>query len=247
MWGVCEELEGIKVRRFFRNWQWLATVVCTSLLVILSGVLPHAVPQSPLAVHPDTPSSTTLRAFLEQHPIVAKFPSLGSLPASAQSVNVGDLVPLVYETLPYIPLENDYRDLEGNPAPQSTLLSRFVRYHTFVQQRSPLFRLDWKLTLADYLGQNETMFRDSYPNHNTLEENPFERDVEAIRTLTRAQREELVNTLVDLLNPLGSQPTPPSSVVEETPATTPQTRPGMGTDAPLPQEPRPGDAQLLMP
>ena len=236
----------MNVKRSHRRLQWIATIACTSLLVLLSSLLPHPVPQ-PLISHSESSSPVATQAWLEQHPLVASFPSLGVAPASAQPVNVVDLVPLLYEALPYIPLENDYLDLDGNPAPQTTLLSRFVRYHTFIKQRSPLFRLDWKLTLADYLGQNETMFRDSYPNHNTLAENPFERDVEAIRALTRAQRDELVTTLVDLLNPLGSQPEASTPTVEEQPASSPsQPRPRPNTDLPSFQEPRPGDAELLL-
>lgn len=229
------------MKRLHRRLKWFATVVCTSLLVLLASALPHPAPLSPMTSQVASRDTTLTPSFLKGNPIVAQFSSLRASPAIAQPVNVGDLVPLVYEALPYIPLENDYRDLDGNPSPQSTLLSRFVRYHTSVQQRSPLFRLDWKLTLADYLGQNETMFRDSYPNHNTLQENPFERDVEVIRSLTRAQRDELVNTLVDLLNPLGSQPSAPSPAVEET---SPETRPR--SPAPTPQEPQPGDAELLL-
>ncbi|MEO1147325.1 MAG: hypothetical protein AAFY26_17220 [Cyanobacteria bacterium J06638_22] len=238
----------MSIRRSQRKLQWFATIACTALLVLLSNLLSHPVPR--LLSSQSAPGSTasiqtSIQPQLEPHPIVATFSSLLVAPANAQAVNVRDLAPLLYEALPYIPLENDYQDLEGDPAPQSTLLSRFVRYHTFTQQRSPLFRLDWKLTLADYLGQNETMFRDSYPNHNTLTENPFERDIEAIRALTRAQREELVNTLVDLLNPRGSQPA--SATIEALPATPPsQQRPAAGTGSPVPQEPRPGDAELLL-
>lgn len=235
-------------QRFSRWLQWIATVCCTSLLVVLSSVLPHPTPPGWQVDRAESRPADATATLWEQQPIMARFPSLRPAPARAQTINVGDLVPLVYEALPYLPLENDYVDLDGDPAPQSTLLSRFVRYHTFVQQRSPLFRLDWKLTLADYLGENETMFADSYPNQERLQENPFAGDREAIQALTRAQREELVNTLVDLLNPLGSQPTPPAAAINEPdPTSQPQPLPGMGTGTPLPQEPQPGDAELLAP
>jgi hypothetical protein len=106
----------------------------------------------------------------------------GLAPAAAQlpAVNIADTSRVLYERLPFIPLENQYVDQDGNEVPESTLLTRLMLYHGAVQQRQPYFRLDWKLTMADYLGANETMHADTYPNSRTLRDNPMDGDVEAI-------------------------------------------------------------------
>jgi len=175
-------------------------------------------------------------------------------PAVAQTpmVNVADTARVLYERLPFMPLENHYVNQNGDPASESSLITRMLLYHTGVQQRQPLFRLDWKLTLADYLDANETIVIDTYPNASILEENPLEGDQAAIRQLTRDQRNLFVDTVVILLNPLAAreaaQPAESTTPVNPDPVSPPPSvRPGTGSTVPLPQEPQPGDAQLLLP
>jgi len=214
-----------------RRSRWLAILLATTLLV--SG--PMLMSLSPLA------------GFLAIAPTI----NLGVSPAAAQlpTINVIDTAQILYDRLPFLPLENEYVDEDGQSVPESTLLTRMLQYHTGVKQRQPFFRLDWKLTLADYLGVNETIQADTYPNSRTFRENPMDGDVAAVRQLSREQRAQLVDTVVLLLNPLASQqPSIPStqpSAPTNRPA--PPARPGMGTSNPLPLEPQPGDAQLLLP
>ncbi|WOB41884.1 hypothetical protein HNI00_00850 [Thermoleptolyngbya oregonensis NK1-22] len=156
----------------------------------------------------------------------------------------------IYRRLPEIPLENNYiSQRTGAVDPEDTFLSRMIRYHTLIKGRSPISRFDWKLTLADYLGINEPMVPGSYPGAINLTTNPLEADTAVVNQFTRAQRDALVNTLVAFFNPSVLNPPPqltPSGVSAETPQ---QNAPpvGRGSTQPLPLEPRPGDAQLLMP
>ncbi len=156
----------------------------------------------------------------------------------------------IYRRLPDIPLENGYTSRRtGTVDPEDTFLSRMIRYHTLIKGRSPISRFDWKLTLADYLGINEPMVPGSYPGAINLTSNPLEADIAVVNQFTRAQREALVNTLVAFFNPSVLNPPPqltPSGLAAERP---PQDAPpvGRGSTQPLPLEPRPGDAQLLMP
>jgi len=113
-----------------------------------------------------------------------------------------DLWRLVYEQLPDFPLENDYvSQLSGEVNPDNTLAERLIRYHLFVKGRTPQYRLDWKLTLADYLGANEIMYEGVYPSADVLTKNPLEGDREAIANLTRSQRDALIDVLVRLYTP----------------------------------------------
>ncbi|MDJ1181166.1 hypothetical protein PJF56_20090 [Roseofilum sp. BLCC_M91] len=113
-----------------------------------------------------------------------------------------DLWRLVYEQLPEFPLENDYvSKLDGEVKPDNTLVERLIRYHLYVKGRTPQYRLDWKLTLADYLGANEIMYEGVYPSADVLTKNPLEGDREAIAKLTRSQREALIDVLVGIYNP----------------------------------------------
>lgn len=146
----------------------------------------------------------------------------------------------VYELLPDFPKENQYTSKEtGKQATSNTLVGRLIRYHLFVKGRPPIYRLDWKLTIADYLGANEIMFEGVYPGGDTLRQNPMDSDRAVITRLTRSQRDALVNTLVSIFNPNAaaeSQPTP-----TPTPTATPTPNPGRS----LPSLPQPGDAQQL--
>lgn len=104
----------------------------------------------------------------------------------------------VYEQLPDFPRENQYISKEtGKAATEDTLVSRLIRYHLYVKGRPAFYRLDWKLTLADYLGLTGALEVGEYPGANKLKKNPVEGDVAAIRKLNRAQRDALVQALVN--------------------------------------------------
>ena len=133
---------------------------------------------------------------------------LGSQRAYAQRASPSDAWRLVYQQLPDLPRENQYISKEtGKVAQNNTLVSRLLTYHFYVKGRPPNYRLDWKLTLADYLGANEVMYDTSYPGKDTLRQNPMESDRAAIVRLNRRQRDALVQVLVNIFNP-NSQNTP---------------------------------------
>ena len=112
-----------------------------------------------------------------------------------------DLWRQVYQLMPNLPLENQYVNKETREVSPSTLISRLIRYHITTRGRSPIYRLDWKLTLADYLGVNERMSSSIYPGADTLRINPLEGDIAAIQKLNRVQREALVQALVTTFAP----------------------------------------------
>ena len=162
-----------------------------------------------------------------------------SQPAAAQQrIRPSEVWRLVYEKLPDFPLENQYVNMEtGEVEVENTLARRLLRYHLFVKSRPPQYRLDWKLTLADYLDANEIIQESTYPGHNTLRENPMERDKAAIARLNRSQRNALVQVFVGIYNPNYSD----LSESQNSPAS--RTSPSSNS----PPVPRPGDAQLLIP
>jgi hypothetical protein len=127
---------------------------------------------------------------------------LDSQPAAAQmSVITGDIPQQVYQQLPDLPKENSYTGKEtGKVASNNTLVSRMIRYHIYLKGRAPNYRLDWKLTLADYLGANEIMYDTSYPGNDSLKKNPIDGDRAAISRLNRRQRNALVQALVNAFN-----------------------------------------------
>jgi hypothetical protein len=102
--------------------------------------------------------------------------------------------------------------------------------------------LDWKLTVADYLGANEVMQEKAYPGASTLRQNPLEGDRAAIARLNRKQRDALVQSLVSIFNPNGSAPASADTQAPSQPSTAPPTE-----TKPSFSQPKPGDAQLLMP
>ncbi|HEY9615379.1 MAG TPA: hypothetical protein V6C64_00965 [Microcoleaceae cyanobacterium] len=117
----------------------------------------------------------------------------------------------IYQRVPTLPLENQYVSKETKKvAADNTLVGRFIRYHLYSKGRLPFYRLDWKISLADYLGINERMDETDYPSRDTLNQNPMEADIVAIRSLTRAQREALVQALVDAFTASSSTPTTPT-------------------------------------
>ncbi|KAF3891217.1 MULTISPECIES: hypothetical protein [Nostocales] len=163
--------------------------------------------------------------------------SVGLQPVSAQRVNAGDAWRLVYQQLPDFPRENQYTSKEtGKKAENNTLVSRLIAYHLYVKTRAPNFRLDWKLTLADYLGANEVMYEGAYPGTDTLRQNPLDGDKAAIARLNRRQRDALIQALVNVFSPNSQSP----------PTATPDNSSQPGESAPTrSRSPQPGDAQLL--
>ncbi len=177
---------------------------------------------------------------------IAEYPlpsSLGSLPAVAQRVRPENVWRTVYDRLPDFPKENQYISKEtGKVEADNTLISRLIRYHLYVVGRSPLYRFDWKLTLADYLGLgvNGAFDESSYPSRATLKTNPVEGDQAAIKRLNRAQRAALVQALVDAFVPQPTRVSPSNS-----PASQPPTR--LSPQPTVAPAPGMGGAQLLQP
>ncbi|MGL5083746.1 MAG: hypothetical protein ACRC8A_19870 [Microcoleaceae cyanobacterium] len=163
--------------------------------------------------------------------------------AQSRRLKVQDIWQQIYQQLPDLPKENSYVAIEtGQVAEDDTLIGRLVRYHFYVRGRSPLYRFDWKLTLADYLGVNEVMFEGEYPSQDKFKENPIVGDRAAIESLTLAQRDALVTALADIFNP-APQGNPPRS-----PGNQPDSgKPSDNPDVILPPQPKPGSAELLLP
>ncbi len=134
----------------------------------------------------------------------------------AQFQSPKDVAAKVYPRLPNVPLENQYIRAETKKqATDSTLISRLIQYHTTVKGRSPLYRLDWKITLADYLGVNDYLVDAAYPGHSFLTKSAMEQDRSIIQKLNRNQRNALIQALVDefggsiAANNLSEPSTPP--------------------------------------
>ena len=164
-------------------------------------------------------------------------------PAIAQNVKPRDIWQQVYQKLPDLPMENQYVNKEtGEIDSDNNLVNRLLRYHIYVKGRPANYRLDWKLTMADYLGANELMEETVYPGYDTLRQNPIEGDRAAIGRLNRKQRDALVQTLVNIFNSNDRATPAPAANASPEPSTAPST----GGSPVLPQ-PQPGDAQLLMP
>ncbi len=123
-------------------------------------------------------------------------------PAIAQRISPSDIWQKVYEQIPDFPKENQYLSKEtGKIAENNTLATRLIKYHIYTKGRAPNYRLDWKLTLADYLDANEPIDANSYPGNDSLRKNPLDGDLIAIKNLTRLQRNNLVQVLVNIFNP----------------------------------------------
>lgn len=153
----------------------------------------------------------------------------------------------VYQQLPDFPKENDYVSRQtGEVLTNNTLVGRLIRYHRYVQQRPVQYRLDWKLTIADYLQANATMLATSYPGNSTFENNPMDGDREAIASLSREQRNALVNTLVKLFYPKYEQLARQQAEREAATAANSETSQPQPTPSPSPL-PQRGNADLLKP
>ena len=161
--------------------------------------------------------------------------------SNTSSIRAEGAAAIVYQQLPYLPKENEYRRKEtGEIDPEHTLISRFIRYNQDLKKRTNRYRFDWKLTFADYLGANETIDPETYPGSVTLTTNPFATDVKAIQALKRRQRQELVDLLAFIDKPQVTEK-PAKTKSSPTPQATPKDESGKPSLA------KPGDAQLLMP
>lgn len=168
------------------------------------------------------------------------------LPTGGYTLVVEVIAQQVYDKFPDLPKNNDYRrQSDGTPDPDNTLISRMIRYHRDIKKRPTRYRLDWKLTLADYLGVNEQILPEGYPGFSTLQESPLDSDRQLIENLNRQQRQELVDFLAQIYRP---QTLPSNTEVDQNnsnadseeiaPAVITPSQPGLA---------KPGDAQLLMP
>ncbi|MBD2579560.1 hypothetical protein [Oscillatoria sp. FACHB-1406] len=164
-------------------------------------------------------------------------------PAIAQFIQPEQFAPSLYQRLPELPRENQYISREtGEIDPNNSLATRLIRYHLYIKTRSPQYRFDWKITLADYLGINDPMRADLYPGSTTLQQNPMDKDIAVVRSFNRKQREQLIDALVAIF-----KPTPqPNSTPQ--PAATPSApiQPNPSNYKP-PTLPQPGAADLLKP
>ena len=165
--------------------------------------------------------------------------SINHIPLSsvtAQSLRPNSVAEQVYQLRPEIPLENQYLSQETREtAANNTLMSRFVRYHQYVKSRPVKFRLDWKLTIADYLESNEVISYDRYPGSKTLTTHPLEGDRAVIYNLSRSQRNQLIDTLISIYNP-GTTSNPNSTEPANSSTNNGDNEPRL---------PQPGDANLL--
>ena len=116
-------------------------------------------------------------------------------PAQLRRVNPSAIATLVYEQLPTLPIENQYISSKtGKVAADNTLVSRIIRYHLYSKERPTNLRLDWKLTMADYLGAFDRISANNYASFG-LQENPAEADVAIVQGLSPEDRNLLVNAL----------------------------------------------------
>lgn len=173
-----------------------------------------------------------------------KFPIPSPQPVSAQFVRYDDTAKRLYQRLPDFPLENQYVSRKtGQVAAENTLARRLIQYHADVKGRYPIYRLDWKLTLADYLGVNEPLEPFTYPSRALLQSNPMAGDRATISRLNRSQRDALVQALVDIFTDKANQA---AELPASKSSSSPVIQPGSGAPQLLPL-PKPGDAQLLSP
>ncbi|NJR65374.1 MAG: hypothetical protein HC772_08760 [Leptolyngbyaceae cyanobacterium CRU_2_3] len=228
------------------------------LLLLLTAVWAIWLAALPTARSSISCLPTSLMSLGDRHPsdlpvfisrVVSEYFSVQIQSAVAQPVlRTDDLWKQVYQLVPDLPLENQYVNKETRAVSQNnTLISRFIRYHIYTKGRTPVYRLDWKFTLADYLGANERISASVYPGADVLRTNPIEGDIAAIQRLTRRQRDALVQALVTVFSPTVSspvnQPIPaPLPNPTASPTALPATPPNNSS-----REPRPGDAQLLIP
>lgn len=246
--------------------RWLNRVItftCTMAIVALlsalmrSNAAPTIAPDS--AVNLNQPQADRIAQLMMPNRLQMRY-------------RTNDMWQLVYEAMPDLPLENHYTNINtGEIDDDYTLMRRLIRYHVYVQNRPPLFRLDWKLTLADYLtvsdpntGQtvsaNERINYSTYPGNDVLTGSPVDSggdasqplsvldgDRGAIASLTPEQRDRLVDVLTLIFNPTYADAVAAHAATEaaQNRAADPALSPNSGRD--LPRAPQAGDANLLIP
>lgn len=121
----------------------------------------------------------------------------GQAQSPSRSINPAAISTQVYTQIPELPLENQYISSEtGEVATENTLVSRMIRYHLYIKNRPTTLRLDWKLTMADFLGAFERMSPADYPDYG-LRENPMAGDILAVENLSWGVRDRLTNLLYE--------------------------------------------------
>lgn len=116
-------------------------------------------------------------------------------PAPLRRIDPVAIATLIYEQMPALPLENQYISSKtGQIAEDNTLVSRIIRYHLYSKERPTNFRFDWKLTIADYLGAFDRISANNYADYG-LRENPVQADVAMVQSLSREERDLLVDAL----------------------------------------------------
>lgn len=148
---------------------------------------------------------------------------VGMDPVWAQLRLVPEASRQVYQDIPELPLENSYAatQVDSGSSEENTLVRRIMIYHLQVKGRSPTNRLDWKLTLADYLDVNEPMYAQAYPGAANLSSNPYAPDRAIIQSLSREQRNQLLKALIVSF---GGDPTPAKLYIPPLPSPTPSTK-----------------------
>ncbi len=162
-------------------------------------------------------------------------------PVLSQLRLVPEAATTVYDQIPDFPKENHYQVIAENvgAAEDNTLVYRMMLYHMQVKGRSPINRLDWKLTLADYLELNEPVFARAYPGASILSDNPYRADRDVLKSLNRQQRNQLLEIIITAFD---GDPTPPILYIPPATVATPTpqfTQPGTITIPPR------GGADLL--
>lgn len=150
-------------------------------------------------------------------------PSATAQPTPIRRINPAAISAYLYEQLPNFPLENQYVSSDtGAPATENTLISRLIRYHIYIKNRPTVFRLDWKLTLADYLGAYERIRPNSYVDYG-LRENPYAGDIAVMESLSVEQRNTLVNALYEAFTTADEPSTNAPEPTADEPATSSET------------------------
>ena len=173
--------------------------------------------------------------------VLSSIGNLGMLtelsPALGQSIRPDVAAEQLYQSLAFLPLENNYIDQSsGKIATDNTLIERFIRYHEYVKSRPLRYRFDWQLTFADYFDINEPIKDNRYPGHKTLAVNPLEQDRSVITKLTREQRNQLIDVLLAIYNPQTTTSQEPASIPNDS----------IEQRNSTPSLPQPGDADLLL-
>lgn len=168
-------------------------------------------------------------------------------PARAQLREIPRITSEVYAAMPDLPREDHYITSSGEDL-DSTFLRRVLLYHMRAEGRSLYSRLDWKLTFADYLGINLTMYAQLYPGHDQFSENPYSGDIAAFQSLSAAQRDRLLAALLASVDFNGVENSLDVANIDPTlrsPLAPYETETSVATPAPTVELPGGGSADLL--